>query len=638
MSRENNELRQKNDSGTTMKRSEQQLFQIESALQSTHFIDVRRRIFRQLIESMIFEGLIEPNETFLANEQVEYRIKGQDTAGNHIFYTCLGRRKISFGRIRLSRDFHVQRVEKGREEEAESLVIFLHEIVPFLSERAKKLPEFIEEIEQTLLKDTMAQYYRQQENRNKDGQGTRNMTDRTYEELEGDVLDGHPYHPCYKSRIGFDLLDNERYGPDFNPKFKLIWVAVEKECTISSLSKAINYPDFIKTELGIETFTRFVNKLEDRGKNSEDYLFIPISPWQWREHTVSTFFQQLQSGQMVLVGEGEDEYQPQQSVRTLSNQTSRRKSHVKIALNITNTSAKRIIGTHHVENASPVSDWLESIRLKDKYLHEDLELIFLKEILGVSFDYEILPTELQKRAYGTLGAIWRESLHSYLKKDERAIPYTAICHIDASGRPFIDPWIHEYGLYNWVRQVLEVSILPLIHLLYGHGIAMESHAQNMVLVHRNGIPVRLALRDLPGGIRYYTGGFVKQSLPTFSSINKNHGNHSLSMGTKKGVEVRDYLLDGFFHINLAEFAMFLEEQYGLEETIYWEIAGELIRAYQQRFPDFKDRFEMFDLFEETIEVGQLTIRRLCGEGTKRDHDVKNPLSKCYVDHPKDSEV
>ena len=34
----------------------------------------------------------------------------------------------------------------------------------------------------------------------------------------------------------------------------------------------------------------------------------------------------------------------------------------------------------------------------------------------------------------------------------------------------------------------------MIHMLYYHGIAFESHAQNMMLIHENGWPTRIALK------------------------------------------------------------------------------------------------------------------------------------------------
>ncbi len=42
----------------------------------------------------------------------------------------------------------------------------------------------------------------------------------------------------------------------------------------------------------------------------------------------------------------------------------------------------------------------------------------------------------------------------------------------------------------------------MIHMLYYHGIAFESHAQNMMLIHENGWPTRIALKDFHDGVRF----------------------------------------------------------------------------------------------------------------------------------------
>jgi siderophore synthetase component len=604
------------DTGQTKTREKEAVYTVGAALSSPQFVQVRRRIFRQLIESLIFEGIVEPHSEVLADGECKFTITGRDIAGENVSYQCTGRKKMSFGRIRLSKE-PVRRGLKGKEAEADCLTTFLSEISPYLKEEAKQLPLFTNEIQQTLLKDTLAQYHRQKEAISEN---------RSYDDLEGDVMDGHPYHPCYKSRMGFDLVDNQAYGPDFKPRFKLIWMAIQHKSASLFVSRSVDYMDFIKKEMGNMDYAYYTEELRSNGFSPEEYVFLPVHPWQWREKVVGTFIQQIRSGQIVILGEGSDEYSPQQSIRTLANRTHPEKSYVKLPLSITNTSASRILGTHHVENAPVVSDWLGTILDKDRYLKEKLRLIFLKEVLGIVYNDQKLPEVLQQSAYGSLGAIWRESVYKYLDPDEEAIPFTAISHLNVDGRPFIASWVGELSLEQWVRSLLQASVLPLIHLLYVYGIAMESHAQNMVLVHRKGIPVRVALKDFPGGIRYYTGDFVdKSKLPDVKGISEYHSNQGSSMETEKGFEVRDFLLDGFFHINLGELSMFLEEHFGFEESSFWSMVAEVIHSYQEEFPNFEERFSTFDLFEETIEVGQLTIRRLCGESKKRDHFVKNPL-------------
>ncbi|WP_460905756.1 IucA/IucC family C-terminal-domain containing protein, partial [Staphylococcus aureus] len=47
-----------------------------------------------------------------------------------------------------------------------------------------------------------------------------------------------------------------------------------------------------------------------------------------------------------------------------------------------------------------------------------------------------------------------------------------------------------------------VAIRTMIHMLYYHGIAFESHAQNMMLIHENGWPTRIALKEFQDGDRF----------------------------------------------------------------------------------------------------------------------------------------
>lgn len=71
--------------------------------------------------------------------------------------------------------------------------------------------------------------------------------------------------------------------------------------------------------------------------------------------------------------------------------------------------------------------------------------------------------------------------------------------------------------------------------------------------------------------------------------------------------------------------MFLEDQYGFSEHTFWAMAAEIILAYQKQFPQLRELFAKLDLFQENVLVGQLTIRRLCGETLYREHAVPNPL-------------
>jgi 2-[(L-alanin-3-ylcarbamoyl)methyl]-3-(2-aminoethylcarbamoyl)-2-hydroxypropanoate synthase len=594
--------------------------ELEELFQSQEYRNVRRRIFRQLVESLIYENIVKAKIYPLNNGKVQFEMKGKDKDGNPVAYICGGERKMSFQRIRICDP--LIRKSKHVEEEARSFSLFLEEIAPYIQADETKLKTFAEELNQTLIKDALAQYRWNRVNYRQPA---------TYDEIESAAMEGHPYHPSYKSRIGFNLEDNEQFGPDFHPSFSLIWLGAHHSVIELSMSQAINYKEFIQSELG-EDYERFVQKITAYHQDANDYYFIPVHPWQWREMILPFFFKEIEERRLILLGEGTDRYVPQQSIRTLTNRTSPEKCYVKLALSITNTSTSRILAPHTVENAAKISDWLQTIKEKDAYLKDELKIVFLREVMGISYQSHVFTQFEKEKTYGALSTIWRESIHSYLQGNEEAFPFQAMCSMTNQQRPLIDDWIQMYGLETWVKQMLNVSVTPLIHLLYAHGIAMESHAQNMILIHKNGMPTRLALKDFHDGIRFSREGLTDPALcPLLRPTPDIHArvNRNSFIETDDLSLVRDFVHDAFFFINLSEICLFLEEYYGLSEASFWKMVAEVILQYQQRFSHLAERFQLFPLFAETIQVEQLTKRRMFPETELRIQKVKNPLYVVY---------
>ncbi|WP_053366310.1 IucA/IucC family protein [Bacillus sp. FJAT-27245] len=591
---------------------------LEKIIESAEYLDVIRRIFRQLIESLIFEKIVTPTRTTLQNGMEKLTIHGKDKFGDSVTYICHGKQKVSFNRFRLTKD-PILRQKNNEKMEAESFAHFFEEIAPLIDADRNRLAMFITELNETHIKDAVAQYLWKRSN---------DLKAVTYDEVENEAMEGHPYHPSYKSRIGFSIEDHMNFGPDFKPSLSLFWVAVHKNESALSISQSISYKEFIQQELGLRNFERFVKKINEKNRHASDFIFIPVHPWQWENVIIPQFFREMEKVSIILLGEGSDQYVPQQSIRTLSNQTKRTKCYVKLPLSITNTSTNRVLAPHTVRNAAKISDWLNTIKESDHFLKEELKLVLLREVMGVVYDKPNRPSFEKEATYGVLGSIWRESIHSYLKEEEEAIPFNALYHFKKDGTPLINEWVKRYGIERWIKQLLQVSITPLIHLLYAHGVAMESHAQNMVLIHENGWPVRLALKDFHDGIRFKKTALTNPSLcPDLIPTPKVHKkvNRNSFIETDDIQLVRDFVHDAFFFINLSEIAFFFEDYYGVQETEFWKNARDVIESYQSLFPHLKERFSMFDLFAETIQVEQLTKRRIFPETELRIQHAKNPL-------------
>lgn len=587
-----------------------------SALQSPHFQAVEQRVLRQLIQALVFEGVLPYEEEHQKAGESSLIFTGETPNRQPVCYSCSGQFKHSFGLLRLNRK-PVMRTMAGEVATPASLTDFAGEILSRIP-AGDRLPEFIEELEQTLLKDVQAQA---------SAHPTTEVDPFDYDALEHRVMEAHSYHPCYKSRLGFSLADNQRYGPEFNQPLALQWVAIHRDIARMNASERIDYPAYIRHILGDTEYEHFHNILEQQNKSIDDYWLMPVHPWQWDEKVATLFHSELASEDLIWLGQGHSDYRAQQSIRTLSNARHNKKPYAKLALGITNTSTSRILAAHTVLNGPVITDWLQGLIQWDETAR-GLDFVILGEVLGVTCDYQSLPEARRMRSYGNLGVIWRESLHKYLRVGEAAVPFNGLSHQLANSAPLINDWIEQFGVRAWTQQLLRVTVTPIIHMLFAHGIGMESHGQNIVLIHRYGWPQRIALKDFHDGVRFSPEHLAEPDhCPELYPAPASHAriNRNSFILTDDLDAVRDFSCDAFFFICLSDLCLFLEENYQLSEATFWSMTAQIIQDYQAGHPQHRERFRLFNVFAETFQVEELTKRRLLGDGEPRLKDVKNPL-------------
>lgn len=589
-------------------------------LSSPEYARAEQRVIRQLIQGLLFEDVVPliENETQEQGESCLMSLQGRNAEGGSVRYTCRGTRKASFGRVRLSSSLPVQRVAPNGSQSSATLVGFLTEVMAGVVPQGR-FPTLMDELQQTLLKDTQSRVL--------SGMPTTPDLNWDHDAWEGRLHEGHPYHPCYKSRLGFTLDDNAEYGPEFQRDIRPVWLAIARRNCRVSASASIQPGSFLREELGDATWQRFRNALVEQGKRPQDYAFLPVHPWQWSRSVLLNFHSELASGRIVYLGHAHDVFRAQQSIRTLANASCPNKASLKLALSITNTSTSRILAAHTVQNSASISDWLHDQVARDRDACQ-MGVVILREVLGVTFDDTHLAEPRQPLAYGTLGAIWRESLHRYLKDGERAMAFNGLTQLSGSGATMIAGWIRQYGVVAWTQQLLDVAVTPLIHMLYAHGIGLEAHGQNILLIHRDGWPERIALKDFHDGVRYRTSLLAEPErapalVPEPASHAAVNRNSYLQAGTAE--DVRDYTYDAFIFICLTELCLCLEQYHGLAESDFWAMAADVIRTYQAAHPALAERFALFDLFAETVNIEELTKRRLFGDGELRFSTRSNPL-------------
>lgn len=583
---------------------------------------VEQRVVGQLLQTLLYEEVLSYQYQALTDDQGRFLVEGVDAQDQTVQYACLGLRSASFDLIRL--DYHtLERTDAVGEVSTPSLHQALAELLHQVQD-SPYLPRFIDELEQTLIKDLQS--------RSLDYQLGAPAHQLDAEALEQHFMDAHSYHPCYKSRIGFSLTENLLYGPEFAMPIHPVWLAISKSCSVAKVSEHLETATFLQDEFGEQRWQQSCEQLRAKGKQPEDYWLLPVHPWQWEHVIMSAFSAELISEELIYLGESSERYQAQQSLRTLQNMTDIQRPYIKLAMSMTNTSSTRILAKHTVLNGPIINNWLQQLIRQDATA-QALGFVILGEIAGVSFAQEHLPQMRKPQTYGALGAIWRESIHQYLNADEQAVPFNGLSHLeneyrDAQVEPFIAPWIEQYGLKAWTQQLLQVCVPPIIHMLYAEGVGMESHGQNIVLIHKDGWPQRIALKDFHDGVRYSPQHLGHPELaPELAEVPASHAklNSNSFIITDDVNAVRDFSCDCFFFICLSDLAIFLRQHYQLAEPVFWQMVAQVILDYQTQHPEHAERYALFDLFASHYEVEELTKRRLLGDGERRFKQVPNPL-------------
>ena len=183
---------------------------------------------------------------------------------------------------------------------------------------------------------------------------------------------------------------------------------------------------------------------------------------------------------------------------------------------------------------------------------------------------------------------------------------------------------------DWVEQLIDVTVTPIIYMLFAQGIALECHAQNIVLVHDDGYPIKVLLKDLHDGIRFCPDKLTHPNTkPILEQLPQAHArlNRGSFIETDDTAGIRDMTVACLFFVAFADIAIFLQTHYHYSEAVFWQQVADSIHAFAQRYPEHQSRYQCFDLFAEKTRIESLAKRRLFGD---RDFPIKwldNPLSQ-----------
>ncbi|MFF7494443.1 IucA/IucC family protein [Streptomyces rubiginosohelvolus] len=452
-----------------------------------------------------------------------------------------------------------------------------------------------------------------------------------YAELEGHQT-GHPWLVASKGRLGFSAADAARFTPETRSPLRLPWIAVSTRIAQFRGVGRVSTPDQLYAgELDPDVRDAFADVLRARGHAPEDYFYLPVHPWQWDEWIVPLFAPAIAAGDIVALHTDGDARLPQQSIRTFANVDRPERHTVKLPLSILNTLVWRGLPTERTLAAPAVTAWVQGLCEGDPFLRETCRVILLGEVASVAVEhplYDHLP-EAPYQYKELLGAIWREPLPPRLAPGERARTLASLIHTDPAGRAFTAELVERSGLSpeTWLKRLFAALLPPLLHFLYRYGTVFSPHGENAIVVFdENDVPVRLAIKDFVDDVNVSA-----RALPEHASMPDEVRAVLL---TEEPSFLTQFIHSGLFVGVFRYLSPLCEEQLGVSEDTFWSLVRAEIVRHHARFPELKERFELFDMLTPEIERLCLNRNRLHVDGYRdrasRPHaaihgTVPNPL-------------
>jgi siderophore synthetase component len=260
------------------------------------------------------------------------------------------------------------------------------------------------------------------------------------------VLDGHPLHPCCRTRIGMSTLDVLAFAPEHGRTVDLqVW--------------AVPRGRWLTTGAGLPP--RLV-----------------LHPWQ------AAHFEQLlrdtgatPTGDVVAT-------RPLMSLRTLAGVHDPAR-HYKTALGVQMTSAVRQVSADAVHNGPRVSELL--VRLAADQPLRILPEVAAGAVLVDGQPSPMLAYAVRRAVVAGPGDVW--------------MPVAALSRPELL-QQVVDTGYGGHPVAFW-RDLVEVLVPPVLSLL-ARGVGLEAHGQNLLVRLAYGRPAEAGYRDV-GGVRLHAG-------------------------------------------------------------------------------------------------------------------------------------
>lgn len=305
-----------------------------------------------------------------------------------------------------------------------------------------------------------------------------------YRASEQSLWFGHPCHPAPKARQWPQAMPHSR----FSPEFQITTPLHQFEVPAAGLQVQTN---------GIGQGEALQGLARQEGLGSGRHM-IAMHPVQAHLFMSDARVQKLlEQGSIVDRGTTGFEASPTASIRTWY-----AKGHpyfIKGSLNVRITNCVRKNAWYELESAMVIDRLFQ--RLQQERPESFRGALVAAEPAMLSWSPEQVSEEDQRWFREQTGVILRENF-CLSQGEENCLLAATLFARNERLQPMIWQLIGEQASdeqrVQWFSAYQRLLLEPVLSLFFNHGIVLEPHLQNTVLVHKEGMPERMVLRDFEG--------------------------------------------------------------------------------------------------------------------------------------------
>jgi siderophore synthetase component len=416
------------------------------------------------------------------------------------------------------------------------------------------------------------------------------------------ALRDRPFHPSSKAKIGFSAEDVTEYAAEFGKTIRLRWVAIRRNAVQQGCENDLSILDMLYDAQREEVQAEF----HRRGLSMDEYLPMPVHPWQLEHVILPRFTKEIVEGSIVVLDMQIGDVFATSSLRSMA-QTAESALMLKLPVSVLSLGAARYLPVVKLLNGLVGEQMLRQAVACDEILKEKVYMCeeqnwwgFMPESMGLFDDHprhlaaqiRVYPAELLDDAY-------------------KIVPMAAL-GVNLDGHhlltEILDKDVSAEDVLAFYSQIA-VTFYDVVIRLFKVGVVPEIHGQNCCLVLEHQQVKGLLFRD-HDSVRLHQPYLDKHGIadPGYH-IRPGYSNSLYNETIEKLIF---YVQSLGTQVNLAAIMEAMSEVYDIPETKFWEITEQAWREalHQVQLPEADRATLERVIFESEAWPVKLVVRPL----------------------------